>query len=32
MVILDIRGNDEWDEGHIEGARHIYVGQVEDNL
>ncbi|MHC1754228.1 MAG: rhodanese-like domain-containing protein [Methanosarcina sp.] len=32
MVILDVRGNDEWDKGHIEGARHIYVGHVEENL
>jgi hydroxyacylglutathione hydrolase len=32
MVILDVRGKDEWDKGHIEGARHIYVGHVEKNL
>jgi len=32
IVILDVRSNEEWEAGHIEGARHIYVGHVEDNL
>lgn len=32
IVILDVRSNEEWEEGHIEGARHIYVGHVEENL
>jgi len=32
MVILDVRGNKEWDGGHIKGARHIYVGHLEENL
>jgi hydroxyacylglutathione hydrolase len=32
MVILDVRGDKEWDEGHIEGAKHIFVGHLEPNL
>lgn len=32
MILLDVRGDDEWDEGHIEGAKHIYVGHLEENL
>lgn len=32
LVILDVRGQDEWDAGHIEGARHIYVGHLEESL
>ncbi|WP_410509888.1 MBL fold metallo-hydrolase [Methanosarcina hadiensis] len=32
MFLLDVRGEEEWDEGHIEGAKHIYVGHLEKNL
>jgi hydroxyacylglutathione hydrolase len=32
MVILDVRGDKEWARGHIKGARHIYVGHLEENL
>jgi hydroxyacylglutathione hydrolase len=32
MIILDVRGDKEWDKGHIEGAKHIYVGYLEENL
>jgi hydroxyacylglutathione hydrolase len=32
MVILDVRGDKEWAGGHIKGARHIYVGHLEENL
>jgi hydroxyacylglutathione hydrolase len=32
LFILDVRSNEEWDSGHIEGAKHIYVGHVKDNL
>jgi hydroxyacylglutathione hydrolase len=32
MVILDVRSDKEWDVGHIEEARHIYVGRLEENL
>jgi hydroxyacylglutathione hydrolase len=32
LFILDVRGDEEWESGHIEGARHIYVGHVEENL
>jgi len=32
LVILDTRGQDEWDSGHIEGALHIYVGDLEERL
>lgn len=32
VVVLDVRGKDEWDTGHIEGAVHIYVGHLEERL
>lgn len=32
MIILDVRGDKEWDKGHIEGAKHIYVGYLGENL
>ena len=28
-VIVDVRGKDEWDEGHIPGAMHMSRGTVE---
>jgi len=27
-VVLDVREDDEWQAGHIDGARHIPLGQV----
>ena len=32
MFILDVRSDEEWEEGHIQDATHIYVGHLEDNL
>lgn len=32
MTLLDVRKKKEWDEGHIQGARHIYVGELEKNM
>ncbi len=32
MTLLDVRKKKEWDEGHIKGASHIYVGELEENL
>lgn len=32
IAILDVRGDKEWAGGHIEGAKHIYVGHLEENL
>jgi hydroxyacylglutathione hydrolase len=32
MVILDVRGQDEWEAGHIKGSTHVYVGNLENNL
>jgi len=32
FVILDTRGQNEWESGHIEGALHIYVGHLEERL
>lgn len=32
VVILDVRSDKEWAGGHIKGARHIYVGHLEENL
>jgi hydroxyacylglutathione hydrolase len=31
-VVLDTRGQNEWDSGHIGGALHIYVGHLKDRL
>ena len=31
-VVLDVRRGDEWDEGHIEGALHVYVGHLRESL
>jgi len=32
LVVLDVRRKDEWDNGHIKGALHIYVGHLEERL
>ena len=32
LVVLDVREKGRWDEGHIEGAHHIYAGHVESRL
>lgn len=32
LTILDTRGQEEWDSGHIEGALHIYVGHLEQRI
>ncbi len=32
LLVLDTRGQNEWDSGHIEGALHIYVGHLEQRL
>ena len=32
MLVLDVRGDDEWDSGHIDGALHVYVGHLEQRL
>lgn len=32
LLVLDTRGQDEWDSGHITGALHIYVGHLEQRL
>jgi hydroxyacylglutathione hydrolase len=32
LLVLDTRGQDEWDSGHIAGAMHIYVGYLEKSL
>jgi hydroxyacylglutathione hydrolase len=31
-IVLDVRGVTEYEEGHIEGAKNIYVGKLEDKL
>jgi hydroxyacylglutathione hydrolase len=31
-VIVDVRRYSEWDEGHIEGAKHIYLGRLPERL
>jgi hydroxyacylglutathione hydrolase len=30
--LLDVRDDDEFASGHIEGAQHVYVGQIEQRL
>jgi len=32
LLVLDVRSDEEWNEGHIEGALHIYVGHLKDRL
>lgn len=32
MTVLDTRGQEEWESGHIEGAIHIYVGHLEQRI
>lgn len=32
LIVLDVRTDKEWEEGHIEGALHIYVGHLEEQL
>ena len=32
LLALDTRGEREWESGHIPGARHIYVGHLEQRL
>jgi hydroxyacylglutathione hydrolase len=31
-VVVDVRRYSEWDEGHIEGAMHIYLGRLPERL
>lgn len=30
--ILDVRGKKEFEDGHMEGAQHLFIGKLEDNL
>ncbi len=32
LTVIDARGQDEWESGHIQGSLHIYVGHVEGAL
>ena len=32
VVVLDVRRSDEWDSGHVEGARHIPLDELEDRI
>ncbi len=32
LMVLDVRRKDEWNKGHIKGARHIYVGHLKERL
>jgi hydroxyacylglutathione hydrolase len=32
FLVLDVRDEDEWRDGHIEGAMHIYVGKLESRI
>jgi hydroxyacylglutathione hydrolase len=32
LIVLDVRSEEEWGKGHIEGANHLYVGHLEKRL
>lgn len=32
LIVLDVRGQDEWDSGHIKGAIHIHIGHLAQRL
>jgi hydroxyacylglutathione hydrolase len=32
MVVLDVRGRNEWDAGHIPGALHIPLGELAERI
>lgn len=32
ILVLDTRGQEEWDSGHIGGSQHIYIGHLESRL
>ncbi|MEX2581809.1 MAG: MBL fold metallo-hydrolase [Gemmatimonadota bacterium] len=32
VLVLDVRSDPEWNEGHVPGARHIYVPHLEERL
>jgi hydroxyacylglutathione hydrolase len=32
LVVLDVRSDEEWAEGRVPGARHIYVPRLEEHL
>ncbi|SFL55173.1 Rhodanese-related sulfurtransferase [Paenibacillus sp. 1_12] len=32
LTIVDVREPDEWDAGHVAGAKHIPLGQLQDRL
>lgn len=32
VLVLDVRDDKEWRTGHIKGARHIYVGHLQNRL
>lgn len=32
MTVLDVRKDWEWEEGHVEGAMHVYVGHLKEGF
>jgi hydroxyacylglutathione hydrolase len=32
VTLLDVRGEQEWESGHIQGAQHLYVGRLEREI
>lgn len=30
VILVDVREEEEWQEGHIDGAQHIYVGEISE--
>ena len=32
LTLLDVRSDEEWNSGHVEGAIHMYVGLLEEHI
>jgi hydroxyacylglutathione hydrolase len=32
LLVLDVRRQEEWDSGHIKGAMHIFVGEIQQRI
>ena len=32
VMIIDIRGKSEYDEGHIDGAKNVFIGTMRENF
>lgn len=32
FILLDVRSDNEWQDGHLPGAQHIYIGELQNRL